>query len=55
MRIADGIIKSVGFVSCDSGTLRYAGAAFIVQVPFNETSGCLCSMRSICAESDGEE
>ncbi len=41
MRIADEIIKSVGFVSCDTDPLRYAGTAFIVQVPFDETSGCL--------------
>jgi hypothetical protein len=41
MRIADEIIKSVGFVSRDTDPLRYAGTAFIVQVPFDETSGCL--------------
>jgi len=41
MRIADEIIKSVGFVSCDTDPLRYAGTAFIVQVPYDDTSGCL--------------
>ena len=41
MRIADKIIKSVGFVSFDTDPLRYAGTAFIVQVPYDETSGCL--------------
>ncbi len=41
MRIADEIIKSVGFVSRDTDPLRYAGTAFIVQVPYDETSGCL--------------
>lgn len=41
MRIEDEIIKSVGFVSCDTDPLRYAGTAFIVQVPYDETSGCL--------------
>jgi len=41
MRIADEITKSVGFVSRDSDPLRYAGTAFIVQVPFDATSGCL--------------
>ena len=33
MRIADEIIKSIGFVSRDTDPLRYAGTAFIVQVP----------------------
>ncbi len=41
MRIADEIIKSVGFVSLDTDPLRYAGTAFIVQVPYDECSGCL--------------
>jgi hypothetical protein len=41
MRIADEIIKSVGFVSCDTDPLNYAGTAFVVQVPFDEHSGCL--------------
>jgi hypothetical protein len=41
MRIADEIVKSVGFVSRDTDPLRYAGTAFIVQVPFDENSGCL--------------
>jgi hypothetical protein len=41
MRIADGIVKSVGFISCDTDPLRYAGTAFIVQVPVDENSGCL--------------
>lgn len=41
MRIADEIIKSVGFVSRDTDPPRYAGTAFIVQVPFDATSGCL--------------
>lgn len=41
MRIADEIIKSVGFVSRDTDPLRYAGTAFIVHVPFDATTGYL--------------
>lgn len=41
MRIADEIIKSVGFVSRDTEPLCYAGTAFIVQVPYDATSGYL--------------
>lgn len=41
MRIADEIIKSVGFVSRDTDPLRYAGTAFVVQIPYDDTSGCL--------------
>lgn len=41
MRIADEIAKSVGFVSRDTDPLRYAGTAFVVQVPGEETSGWL--------------
>ena len=41
MRIADEIIKSVGFVSFDTDPLCYAGTAFVVQVPFEDSSGCL--------------
>ena len=41
MRIADEIIKSVGFVSRDTDPLRYAGTAFVVQIPYDDNSGCL--------------
>jgi hypothetical protein len=41
MRIADEIVKSVGFVSRDTNPLRYAGTAFVVEVPIDETYGCL--------------
>jgi len=41
MRVADEIIKSVGFVSRDTEPLRYAGTAFVVQVPCGENSGLL--------------
>jgi hypothetical protein len=41
MRIADEIIKSVGFVSRDTDPLRYAGTAFVVQVPCDEKYGVL--------------
>jgi hypothetical protein len=41
MRIADEIAKSVGFVSRDTDPLRYGGTAFLVQVPYDATSGCL--------------
>lgn len=41
MRIADEIIKSVGFVSRDTDPPCYAGTAFVVQVPYDETSGYL--------------
>lgn len=41
MRIADEILKSVGFVSRDSNPLRYAGTIFVVQVPVDEKFGCL--------------
>ena len=36
MRIADEIIKSVGFVSFDTDPLRYAVTAFVVQVPYDD-------------------
>ena len=33
--------KSVGFVSRDTNPLQYGGTAFLVQVPYDDHSGCL--------------
>jgi hypothetical protein len=41
MRIPDEITKSVGFVSRPTEPLQYGGTAFLVQVPYDEDSGCL--------------
>jgi hypothetical protein len=41
MRIPDALTKSVGFVSRDTDPLQFGGTAFLVQVPYDESSGCL--------------
>ncbi len=41
MRIPDQLAKCVGFVSSAENTLQYRGTAFVVIVPYDQTSGCL--------------
>jgi hypothetical protein len=41
MRIPDQLLNCVAFVSRDQENLDYRASAFVVSVPFDETSGCL--------------
>jgi hypothetical protein len=41
MRVSDNLLKCTAFVSRDEETFDYRGTAFVVSVPFDETSGCL--------------